>query len=95
MTNSLLKVRLTSARTSEEMDGALKIVLVIFLVVSLFTCMYIDHFYQIDALLGAKIPGIFAETRYFLFKIYEITFLFTSMVRNDTLCHCMYRVNFV
>ena len=81
MTNSLLKVRLTSARTSEEMDGALKIVLVIFLVVSLFTCMYIDHFYQIDALLGAKIPGIFAETRYFLFKIYEITFHCTSMVR--------------
>ena len=32
MSNSLLKVRLTSARTSEEMDGALKIdhVLVLF-----------------------------------------------------------------
>ena len=94
MTNSLLKVRLTSARTSEEMDGALKIVLVMFFVSESFH-LYIVHFYQIDGLLGAKTPGISTETRYFLFKIYEITFLFTSMVRNDTLCHCMYRVNFV
>ena len=54
MTNSLLKVRLTSARTSEEMDGALKIVLVMFLISDSFH-FYIDHFYQIDGLLGPKL----------------------------------------
>ena len=37
------------------------------------------QFYQIDGLFGAKTPGIFAETRYFLFKIYENTLLFISI----------------
>ena len=68
MTNSLLKVRLTSARTSEEMDGALKIDHVLVLFFDSWVLSLVVQFYQIDGLLVAKTAIAYIES--ILYKLH-------------------------